>query len=183
MSAGDILYRPMGSSKQGQQSLVYNIELVDKVVHVLEVLRDAPEGLTLEDLTIRTGYVKSSIHRALASLRWHGYVEQAVARGKYRLGIKCLLLARGLQGSVELLPHPRAYLREIVDAFDESAYLAILRGGRGIFVEVVETRRRDLRLVGRGRLPIMPRLLAKSSRRICRLRHAERCYSAPSCRH
>ena len=126
----------------------YNIELVDKLVRTLEVLRDAPAGLTLQELTERTGYIKSSIHRTLGSLKWHGYVEQPVAGGPYRLGLKCLLLARAVNDGVELLPYARPYLREIVDAFDESAYLAMLRGGRGIFVEVSATRRRDLRLVG-----------------------------------
>jgi DNA-binding IclR family transcriptional regulator len=138
----------MRSSKQNTQPSTYNIELVDKLVRVLEVLRDAPAGLTLQDLTERTGYIKSSIHRTLGSLKWHGYVEQPVPGGSYRLGIKCLLLARGLHDGVELLPHSRPYLREIVDAFDESAYLAVLRGGQGIFVEVCATQRRDLRLVG-----------------------------------
>jgi DNA-binding IclR family transcriptional regulator len=136
------------SFKQNQAVPAYNIELVDKLVRTLETLRDAPAGLTLQELTERTGYIKSSIHRTLGSLKWHGYVEQPVPGGPYRLGIKCLLLARGLNEGVELLPYARPYLREIVDAFDESAYLAILRGGQGIFVEVCATRRRDLRLVG-----------------------------------
>jgi DNA-binding IclR family transcriptional regulator len=138
----------MRSSKQHQQPIAYNIGLVDKLVRVFETLRDAPEGLTLQEIAARTGYVKSSIHRMLGSLKWHGYVEQPSGGGPYRLGLKCLLLARGLPHSVELLPLARPYLREMVDAFDESAYLAILRGERGLFVEVVETRRRDLRLVG-----------------------------------
>jgi len=138
----------MRSSKQNQHPSAYNIELVDKLVRLLEVLRDAPDGLTLQELTERTGYIKSSIHRTLGSLKWHGYVEQPAPGGPYRLGIKCLLLARGLHDGVELLPYTRPYLREIVDAFDESAYLAVLRGGQGIFVEVCATRRRDLRLVG-----------------------------------
>ena len=138
----------MHSSKQNQQPLAYNIELVDKLVRILELLRDAPAGLTLQDLTDRTGYVKSSIHRTLGSLKWHGYVDQPAPGGPYRLGIKCLLLARGLNDGVELLPYARPYLREIVDTFDESAYLAILRGGQGIFADVCATRRRDLRLVG-----------------------------------
>ena len=138
----------MRSSKQNQQPAAYNIELVDKLVRILEVLRDAPGGLMLQELTHRTGYIKSSIHRTLGSLKWHGYVEQPTPGGPYRLGIKCLLLARALNEGVELLPYARPYLREIVDAFDESAYLAILRGGQGVFVEVCATRRRGLRLVG-----------------------------------
>lgn len=138
----------MRSVLQNPKTHSYNIELVDKVVHLLETLRDEPEGLTLQELAARTHYVKSSIHRALGSLKSHGYVEQPVSGGPYRLGIKCLLLARGLKDAIELLPPARAHLRDLVDAFDESAYLAVLRGGRGIFVDVCETRRRDLRLVG-----------------------------------
>jgi IclR family acetate operon transcriptional repressor len=138
----------MRSSKLNTPPSAYNIELVDKLVRVLEALRDAPGALTLQELTERTGYIKSSIHRTLGSLKWHGYVEQPVPGGPYRLGIKCLLLARGLNDGIEVLPYARPYLREIVNAFDESAYLAILRGGQGIFVEVCATRRRDLRLVG-----------------------------------
>ena len=138
----------MRSSKQNPPAPAYHIELVDKLVRILEVLRDEPGGLTLQDLTERTGYIKSSIHRTLGSLKWHGYIEQPIPGGRYRLGIKCLQLARGLNESVELLPHARPYLQEIVDAFDESAYLAILRSGQGIFAEVCATRRHDLRLVG-----------------------------------
>jgi hypothetical protein len=62
----------MYSSKQNQPVPAYNIELVDKLVRTLETLRDAPMGLTLQELTGRTGYIKSSIHRTLGSLKWHG---------------------------------------------------------------------------------------------------------------
>lgn len=137
----------MRSNRQND-SRNYQIELVDKLVRILEALRDAPSGLTLQDLTRRTGYVKSSIHRTLSSLKRHGYVEQAAPGGPYRLGVQCLLLARGLKEGIELLRFARPFMQEIVDTYNESAYLAILRGGRGIFVEVAEARRRDLRLVG-----------------------------------
>lgn len=126
----------------------YQIELVDKVVRILEALRDAPGGLTLQEIARRTGYVKSSIHRTLGSLKRHGYVDQVRPGGPYSLGVQCLLLGRGVKEGIELLRYARPFLQEIVDTFNESAYLAILRGGRGIFVEVVEARRRDLRLVG-----------------------------------
>ena len=135
-------------SSDSQNSRDYQIELVDKVVRLLETLRDAPPGLTLQELARRTGYVKSSIHRTLASLKRHGYVDQSRPGGPYSLGVRCLLLGRGLKEGIELLRYARPCLQEIVDTFNESAYLAILRGGRGIFVEVAEARRRDLRLVG-----------------------------------
>jgi IclR family acetate operon transcriptional repressor len=125
----------------------YQIELVDKLVRLLETLRDDPEGMSLQELAARTGLVKSSIHRIVNSLKRHGYVEQAEPGAPYRLGVQFLSLARAMNQGIQLLPHARPYLQELFDAFKESAYLAVLRGGKGIFVEVIETRR-DLRLVG-----------------------------------
>jgi len=146
---GAILPCQMRSDEQNSASAhQYNIELVDKLVRLLEALAEAPAGLSLQELAARTGYVKSSIHRAVQSLRRHGYVEQPVPGGPYRLGVKILLLARGLKEGIGLLTYARPYMQELGDTFNESVYLAMLRGGRAIFVEVIETRRRELRLVG-----------------------------------
>ncbi len=138
----------MRSPGQNHHPETYNIAVIDKTLTIVELLRDNPSGLSLQAITEQTGFIKSSVHRTLGSLKWHGYVEQPVAGGPYRLGMKCLLLARGLTDGVELLPHARPYMDELVDAFNESAYLAVLHGGRALFVDVRETRRRDLRLVG-----------------------------------
>lgn len=123
------------------------ITLVGKVVRIIEALRDAPDGLPLQILARRTGYVKSSVHRILLSLRKHGYVQQDEPGGRYRLGLKFLAVGRAVNGNVSLVQAARPFLRELVAAFDETLYLAVLRGDRGVFVEVQETSR-DLRLVG-----------------------------------
>ncbi|MDQ3688072.1 MAG: IclR family transcriptional regulator [Acidobacteriota bacterium] len=125
----------------------YNIELVGKIVVLIETLRDEQGGLSLQELANRTGYVKSSIHRILHSLKKHGYIEQESPGGSYRLGMQFLTLARGLNGGISLLQMARPYLRELVETFNESAYLAVLHADRGIFVDVQESNR-DLRLVG-----------------------------------
>jgi DNA-binding IclR family transcriptional regulator len=127
------------------------IALVGKIVHVAEALRDEPDGLSLQDLASRTGYIKSSLHRILQSLKRHSYVEQDASREKYRLGMQFLVLASGFVSRIELVKMGRPYLEELVERFDENAYLAELRGGKGIFVEVVEAPL-DLRLGGGSRL-------------------------------
>ena len=68
----------------------YNIELVGKIVVLIETLRDEPSGLSLQEIAIRTGYVKSSIHRILHSFKKHGYVEQEIPGGLYRPGMQFL---------------------------------------------------------------------------------------------
>ncbi len=127
------------------------IALVGKIVRVVETLRDEPGGLSLQDLALRTGYVKSSVHRILQSLRRHGYIEQDANGGKYRLGLQMLVLASGFISHIELVKLGRPYLDELVERFNENAYLAELRGARGIFVEVRESPL-DLRLAPGPRL-------------------------------
>jgi IclR family transcriptional regulator, KDG regulon repressor len=123
------------------------VELVGKVVDLLEVLRDEPSGLPLRELSSRAGMVKSSAHRILRSLMVHGYVEQEANGGKYGLGVQCLTLARGFSKGMDLLRIARPYLREILEAFGETTYLAVRRRDHCLFVDVQETHR-DLRLVG-----------------------------------
>ena len=90
------------------------IQLVGKMVRVVEALRDQPNGLRLQDLAARTGYVKSSVHRILHSLKRHGYIEQDTAGGNYRLGTQFLVLANGLAARTELADFAHLYLRELV---------------------------------------------------------------------
>jgi len=123
------------------------IALVGRIVHVVEILRDEPQGLSLHELSSRAGYVKSSVHRILHSLRKHGYIEQDRAGGRYRLGVQFLVLASRLASRSELVQMSRPCLIELVERFKESAYLAELRGGKGVFTEVEEAPG-DFRLVG-----------------------------------
>ena len=123
----------------------HTIALVEKVVRVVDALKEDPNGLPLQQIVERTGYVKSSVHRILLSLKKLGYIEQETAGGSYRLGFQFLVLARTLAARTEMVKSARPYLHEIVEKFGESAYLAILRSGRGVFVEVEEPER-DLRV-------------------------------------
>lgn len=125
----------------------HHIELISKTLEIVEALRDSPEELSLQQLAARTGQVKSSIHRILRSLARHGYIEQNSRGAAYRLGIQFLVLAKGVRAASNLVELARPHTRHLMETFDESTYIAVLRGGRGVFVDVQETRR-DLRLVG-----------------------------------
>jgi|WetSurMetagenome_2_1015567.scaffolds.fasta_scaffold198484_1 IclR family transcriptional regulator, KDG regulon repressor len=121
------------------------IELVGKTITVLETLRDSPEGLSLQELSARTGFVKSSTHRILQSLKKHGYIEQPRAGGPYCLGLELLILARSVNQGRNLLQLGPRYLVELVEAFGETAFLAILHKLQVFFVDVQESPQ-DLRL-------------------------------------
>jgi DNA-binding IclR family transcriptional regulator len=122
------------------------IGLVGKIVTLFEILRDSPEGLHLQELTRRTGNVKSSIHRILQSLKRHGYIEQKTPGGPYRLGLEVLVLAQGVKQGRNFPQMGRDYLIRLREAFGETTYLAMLRKERAFFIEVLEPPR-NLRLV------------------------------------
>ena len=119
----------------------HSIKLVEKVIRVVEALKEEPNGLPLQEIVLRTGYVKSSVHRILLSLKKLAYIEQNNAGGRYRLGFRFLILASTLAEKTELVKTARPYLRAIVEKFDESAYLAIVQGDRGVFVAAEEAAR------------------------------------------
>jgi DNA-binding IclR family transcriptional regulator len=121
------------------------IELVGKTITVLETLRDFPGGLSLHDLALRTGHIKSSVHRILQSLKRHGYIEQTMLGGPYRLGLEVLILARNVNQGRNLLQLGHRYLVELVEIFGETASLAILQKRQAFFVDIVEGTH-DLRL-------------------------------------
>jgi DNA-binding IclR family transcriptional regulator len=123
------------------------IELISKTVAIIEALRDRPEGLSLQEVSLQTGQVKSSVHRILRSLAHHGYIEQSARRGRYRLGIQFLPVANSVRIGSNLVEIARPHSRKLSDQFDESTYIAVLRGGHGVFVDLQETSR-DLRMLG-----------------------------------
>ncbi len=125
----------------------HSIQLIDKVACLIEVLRHHPKGLSLDEIATRTHYVKSSVHRILQSLKKHSYVEQDGTGEPYRLGFQFQLIARGISGGSSIVQLARPFLSRLVASWNETAYLAVTRGGRAVFLDVEETHR-DLRLVG-----------------------------------
>lgn len=130
-----------------QNSRDHTIQLIDKLVLLIEVIRHRPDGLSLDEIATRSGLVKSTAHRILQSLKKHSFVEQDGPGGPYRLGFQFQLVARGIAGSNSLTQLARPFLVRLVEQWNETSYLAVLRGRQLVFVDVEETSR-DLRLVG-----------------------------------
>jgi IclR family acetate operon transcriptional repressor len=125
----------------------HNIQLIDKFACLIEVLRHHPNGLSLDEIATRACYVKSTVHRILQSLKKHSFVEQDGPGGLYRLGFQFQLIARSLSSRSSIVQLARPFLIQLAAAWSETAYLAAVRGGSAVFLDVEESTR-DLRLVG-----------------------------------
>src|SRR3954469_2240449 len=108
----------------------------DRVLSVFKLLARYPRGASLDELADQLRSPKSSVHRALATLRRAGLAEQD-RDGRYRFGMEALRLAfayyEGLDQRVVVQPA----LDALVEAFGETAHYAHLDGGEVVYVAKV----------------------------------------------
>jgi DNA-binding IclR family transcriptional regulator len=114
---------------------------MSRVLRLMSVLAQAPEGLSLTDLAVALHTAKSTL---LASLKPLAADDFLVTEGNlYRLGPRAFRLAAEI-GSAWSLPRTiRGYLRTLADRSGESAGLAVLDADmrRSVYVDVIESQR------------------------------------------
>jgi IclR family transcriptional regulator, acetate operon repressor len=67
---------------------VTGLNAAERIVDIVELLIDHPEGIALSEIARQLGLAKSATHRLLTTLVQRGYVEQPPGREHYRLGLK-----------------------------------------------------------------------------------------------
>ncbi|MEV5500757.1 IclR family transcriptional regulator [Nonomuraea fuscirosea] len=101
-------------------------------MEILEILaghgdeRDA-DGFGVSWIAQRLGREKSQVSRALRGLEIEGMVERDPLTRRYRLGWRLFALAARTEQS-RLVRISAPYVRRLAAAFDEDAYLCVLRG-------------------------------------------------------
>lgn len=119
----------------------YVIQSVSHALDVLEQFAGEAEELGVTELSKRLKLHKNNVFRLLATLESRGYIEQNKATENYRLGIRCLQLGQGYVQHMGLLRQARPIMSELSRSARETAYLAVLRRGFMVPVEVAEADR------------------------------------------
>ena len=84
---------------------------------------------------------KSTIHRLLAVLEHHRYVERDLLSGKYRLGLKLAELGNIALSRFDLQATARRFVERLVQETGETAHLGILQQNEVVSLVNVETQR------------------------------------------
>lgn len=115
--------------------------IIQAVAHALDVLEqfhgDGELGVT--ELSKRLKLHKNNVFRILATLESRGYIEQNRATENYRLGTKCLQLGQTYIQHMGLLQQARPIMAEIVKACQESTYVAVMRKGHVVPLDMVDS--------------------------------------------
>lgn len=119
----------------------YIIQSVAHSLDVLEQFSGDAEELGVTELSKRLKLHKNNVFRLLATLESRGYIEQNRATENYRLGIRCLQLGQSYVQHMGLLRQAGPIMHELVRQANETTYLALLRRGAIVPVEVFEADR------------------------------------------
>ena len=130
------------------------VESVDRGLLTLQALaRAGARGMPLADLAGTLGLNKSTVHRALAALRFRGFVTQDPASGAYVLGSAATQLSDDFFGDENLPVLLHAGLVALCGVADELVHLGVLDGTHVVYLDKVEPERsvRVWSAVGRRR--------------------------------
>jgi DNA-binding IclR family transcriptional regulator len=100
---------------------------IGRAFRILEILAAAPEGLSLTEIADASGLVVTTVHRQVGSLVSLGLVRRSNARS-FMLGERMWRLATAMTGGTDVAAAAEPILKELVDHFGETAFLARLVG-------------------------------------------------------
>lgn len=113
------------------------INVIERMMCVLEAFGPRTE-VSLKNLTLRSGMVKSSVFRILYTLEKLGYVTKS-ADGMYAIDPKFVALISPAHPNSDLIEASRACMSGLVDHFKETVNLGVLDGNEVLYIHVIES--------------------------------------------
>lgn len=132
-----------------------SIQVIERMMSLLDVLAESPEPVALKNLASATGLHPSTAHRILASMTGSRLVERADA-GTYRLGIRLLELGNLVKSRLNIRDIASPYMQTLHERIGEAINLGIRHEDEIVYIERTSSGRSLVRvvyLVG-GRAPL-----------------------------
>jgi DNA-binding IclR family transcriptional regulator len=111
---------------------------VERALGILEQIAHSSAGLTNSELSRRLEIPKSSASYILRTLERRGYLHRDAESGKYRLGLKILVLSRGVLTGLDIRKLALPFLEQLVERTHLTCHLAILDAGEAVYIEKVD---------------------------------------------
>jgi IclR family KDG regulon transcriptional repressor len=115
------------------------LRTLDRALDILEMLCESNGGLSLAEVSQRSGLPKSTVHRLLAGLIARRLVAQDTANQRYVPGIKLFELSQQALQTLRLRDQALPELRDLCAETRETVHLAILDDGDVIYIDKEES--------------------------------------------
>jgi IclR family acetate operon transcriptional repressor len=158
---GDPVFERFGSMTRSGDADRYAVRAVVRVMDILDLLQDSPDGRSLAEVSEAVALPRSSTYRYLSTLETRGYVQRNGDSGLYRFGL-AFLPSHGRHLEV-LAARARPVMEELRDRLGETINLGVLDGNRVVYLEILESNRAVRLAARRGdRDPIHSTALGKA---------------------
>jgi IclR family acetate operon transcriptional repressor len=159
------------------------VQALDRGLSLLEILADE-DGLTLSELSRRSGVSASTAHRILLTLESRAYVQHDMERGIWLVGVGAFKTGSAFLRNRRVASMGRTTMHALMEASGETVNLGIEDNGEVVFISQVEshdTLRAFFRAGSRGAMhasgvgkALLAELPEHRVRQICALRRLER---------
>ena len=132
-----------------------SIQVIERMMSLLDALADSPDSASLKQLAAATGLHPSTAHRILAAMNAARFVERQDA-GSYRLGIRLLELGALVKSRINLREVALPFMQELHEKIGEAVNLGVRHDDEIVYLERTSSGRSLVRvvyLVG-GRAPL-----------------------------
>ena len=123
-----------------------SIQVIERMSHLLEVLAQHPQPVSLKLLAQGANLHPSTAHRILNALV-NGRIVERVDQGSYRLGIRLLELGNLVKARISVREHALPFMRELHAATGEAVNLSVRRDDEIVYVERTSSGRAMMRVV------------------------------------
>jgi DNA-binding IclR family transcriptional regulator len=109
------------------------VQVLERALHILDILASAGQ-LAPSEISARVKLHKSTVHRLLAVLEQHGYLDRDRANGRYALGLKLIELGTRASSRLDLCELAGPILDRLMEQTSETAHIGIVSQGAVISV-------------------------------------------------
>lgn len=126
-----------------------SVQSLDRAFELLELLCRARGGMTIAMLSAATGLHKSTVHRLLASLSAHGFVQHDADHSRYYLGMHICELGSYITENLDVVERARAPMERLSRETGETVHLVLREGLEIVYVHKVESMHGAIRMFSR----------------------------------
>ncbi len=127
--------RPRGTTAAAPAA---SVQALDRALRLLEILAGA-DGVTLTTLAKESDLPASTVHRLLATLAAHGFVEAAEEDQTWVIGVEAFRVGQAFHRRFKVATMGRPVMRDLMEATGETANIGILEGGDVVFIAQIES--------------------------------------------
>jgi IclR family transcriptional regulator, KDG regulon repressor len=117
----------------------YIVPAVDRAIRILSLLKTAAQGMTIADISDMTRWPKSSVHKLLVTLNFHGLLNRDETTKRYSLGVALSEYGRIALNGLDVRRAAKPLLKKLVEFSGETAALSMLHGSQMTIVDIEES--------------------------------------------